>query len=175
MESSLPCMVRRLQVCEQLFPVALRCQPQQDFMLENDELFRWAAGWCWCCHSPPQNVTVACFDTHQSCLCRELDAYDSDRHCQDSEEEAGAGGKGKAKAKGTGRAGAKAGGGRKRAAPRKAAAAGTRKKAAPRKGKATAAAKKPAGGKAKGCIGGGAGAKKPLPRQPRPAMEDSDF
>ncbi|KAI3438624.1 hypothetical protein D9Q98_001046 [Chlorella vulgaris] len=42
-------------IVEQLFPALLRCQPQQDFLDENAELFR------------------------------QLEAYDSDRHCADVE------------------------------------------------------------------------------------------
>lgn len=41
---AMPPLVCLPQVVEHLFPTLLRCQPQQDFMEENAELFRQGKG-----------------------------------------------------------------------------------------------------------------------------------
>ena len=106
-------------------------------------------------HCPPAHTLPFCLPCRR---CREMEAYDSDRHCDGSEEggKAGNGGGGRGNGKG---------GARQKAAPRKAKAGGARKKAAPRKRpaaalkpkpKAAPAAKKPLGKAAAGKAGAAA-------------------
>lgn len=94
-----------MQFVEQLFPALLRCQPQQDFLDENAELFRCV---CVCVYVCGVHVSVtlaalvfnasaveafwalcrsAANPSRATCFlcCRQLEAYDSDRHCADVE------------------------------------------------------------------------------------------
>ncbi|EFN57462.1 hypothetical protein CHLNCDRAFT_142962 [Chlorella variabilis] len=136
-------------VCEQLYPMLLRCQPANDFVADNEELFR------------------------------DLEAYDSDRYCADSEGEKGGGraaGKGKApgKGKGGGKGRGKATGGSKKAGPRKTKGRGAHKKAAPRKAKA-APTSEPLGGKARGTGAARKARAVALAAPPQQAASDSYF